>query len=169
MFKRIILGKVDLSGVPQEYKWYTVVTQFNYEEKYIENVQEAVVGTELEHLISEYYVPIKYTKEKIKLGDGATKNKIHKTKGALSNYVFIKCILTESLWNLLRGTTGIAVIPTVGGIPQWLSEEDVRNIKEKQKPEGFTEEELQKFYEKQNKKYHMNVNEGESFNEYLHN
>ena len=125
MFKRIILGKVDLSGVPQEYKWYTVVTQFNYEEKYIENVQEAVVGTELEHLISEYYVPIKYTKEKIKLVDGATKNKIHKTKGALSNYVFIKCILTESLWNLLRGTTGIAVIPTVGGIPQWLSEEDV--------------------------------------------
>ena len=40
MFKRIVLGKVYLSNVPNKYRWYTVVTQFNYEAKYIQNVKE---------------------------------------------------------------------------------------------------------------------------------
>lgn len=154
MFKRIVLGKVDLSNVPNKYRWYTIVTQFNYEAKYIQNVKEAVEGTELEKYISDYYIPIKYTKKQVTLVDGTKKDKIHKVKGAFSNYVFIKCILTERIWNLLRGTTGVAVIPTVGGIPQCLTQYDIDKIKEEYAPEGFSEEELKKLNEKQ-AKYHI--------------
>ena len=154
MFKRIVLGKVDLSNVPQKYKWYVVVTKFNYEQKYIKNVREAVAGTDLEHLISDYYIPIKYTKETVTLADGTKKDKIHKVKGAFSNYIFVKCILTERIWNLLRETTGIAVIPNVGGIPKWLEQSDINKIKQKYMPEGFSKEELEKLNEKQNE-FHM--------------
>jgi transcription antitermination factor NusG len=125
-----------------------LVTKFNYEEKAIENIQESIAGTELTDFIIDYYVPIKYTKERIKLADGEFKTKIHKTKGALSNYIFVKCILTETVWNLLRTTSGVAVIPTVGGFPVPISEQELNKIKEQQKPEGFTDEEIEKLEKK---------------------
>lgn len=154
MFKKIILGKVDLSNVSHDYCWYTLVTQFNYEEKCIENIQEAVHNTDLEELIEDYYIPIKYTKETVTLADGTTKDKVHKVKGAFSNYIFIKCILTEKLWNLLRTTTGIAVIPTVGGVPTCVQDYEIQDMKDAQKPEGFTFEELKELEKKEYEKYH---------------
>jgi transcription antitermination factor NusG len=155
MFKKIMLGSVDLSVVPKEYVWYTVVTKFNYEEKYIDNVQQAIQDTNLEKLISEYYIPIKYTKEKVKLIDGTEKDKIHKVKGCFSNYVFVKCIMTEKLWNLLRTTTGAAVILSTGGIPSYLYQHDIDMMKQQQCVEGFTKQEEKELKQKQDEKYHM--------------
>ena len=59
------------------------------------------------------------------------KDNIQKVKGALSNYIFIKCVLDEGLWNLLRTTTGVAVIPTTGGFPVAISEQEIKKMKEK--------------------------------------
>jgi transcription antitermination factor NusG len=155
MFKKIMLGSVDLSVVPKEYVWYTVVTKFNYEEKYIDNVQQAIQDTNLEKLISEYYIPIKYTKEKIKLVDGTEKDKIHKVKGCFSNYVFVKCIMTEKLWNLLRTTTGASIIISTGGIPSYLYQNDIESMQRQQCIEGFTEQEEKELKQRQKEKYYM--------------
>lgn|SRR5574344_2000103 len=155
MFKKIVLGSVDLSTIPQKYCWYTVVTKFNYEEKYIENVQQAVLDTKLEKLISEYYIPIKYIKENVKLIDGSTKSKVHKIKGCFSNYVFIKCIMTKELWNMLRTTTGAAVILSTGGIPSYLSDSELKDIKNKQAMEGFSKQEMQELTDKTKSQYYM--------------
>ena len=154
MFKKNVLYKVDLSNVSSDYCWYALVTQFNYEEKCIENIQDAVHGTDLEDKIADYYIPIKYSKEVLTLADGTQKDKVHKVKGAFSNYIFVKCILTEKMWNTLRTITGVAVIPTVGGVPTSVSDEEIQNMKNTQKPEGFTEEELKEFEKKQYKKFH---------------
>ena len=148
-----MLGSVDLSNVPKIFQWYPVVTKFNYEEKYIENVQETVCGTKLEPLISEYYIPIKYTKEKVKLIDGSEKEKLHKVKGIFSNYVFVKCILLEEVWNMLRSATGAAVVLSTGGIPVSLTDEEMDNIKQKQCAEGFSKEDLVEFNKKHLDKY----------------
>ena len=153
--KKIILGSVDLSDVPRKYMWYAVVTQFNYEEAYIRNLKDSVADSPLADLISEYYIPIKYTKEKVHLVDGSTKDKIHKVKGSYSNYVFVKCILTEALWNRLRTTTGAAVIPTVGGIPTPIPDEDIEKIRNTYRPEGFSEEETKKYQAEEHEKYFM--------------
>lgn len=155
MFKKILLGSVDLSNVPKQYAWYTVVTKFNYEEKYVDNVQQAIQDTNLAPLISEYYIPIKYTKEKVTLVDGTEKDKIHKVKGCFSTYVFVKCILTERLWNVLRTTTGAQVIVSTGGIPVYLAQCEIDKMKHTQCMEGFSKEEAETFQNKQKAKYVM--------------
>ena len=151
--KRIQLGSVDLSGVENKHRWYPVVTLYNHEENFAKNLKEAVTGTTLEHLVSEIYVPVKLSKEMVKLKDGTTKPKIHRQLGAYSSYVFVRCILTETLWNMLRSTTGVAVILSTGGIPSPLTDEEVRKIKEQQKPEGYSNKELQKLAEDYKKNY----------------
>lgn len=154
MGKKVILGFVDLVDVPNDYRWYTVVTQYNYEEKYVENVIQAIMGTKLEKLISELYVPIKYIQEERVTAKRKTK-KVRKVKGSYASYVFVKCILTETLWNLLRTTTGAAVILTTGGCPTAISQEQIDVIREHQAPEGFDSTELQALQEKLDAKYKL--------------
>lgn len=151
MVKKVSLGSVDLNSVPKDFSWFPVVTQFNYEEKYIENVMLATKGTHFENLIDSYYIPIKFIKKNEFTKNNNWEYKIHKIKGCYSNYVFIKCKLTEDLWNLLRTTTGVAVILSTGGIPVPLSEAEMNHIKYNQRPEGFEKEEEEKLMKKINR------------------
>ena len=150
MAKKPILANVDLSNVSQKPCWYTVVVQFNYEQKVVNNICEAIEGTEFENYFEDFYIPIKYTKEMITLADGTKKAKIHKVKGALSNYIFVKCVMNESTWNLIRTTTGVAVIPTTGGFPVAISEFEIEKMKKMQRPVGFSKEELAELQSKVN-------------------
>lgn len=150
MAKKVLLGNVDLSNVSDKPQWYTLVTAFNYEEKAVNNICDSINGTIYEESVEDFYIPIKYSKERVRLADGTFKDKVHKVKGALSNYVFIKCVLDEGLWNLLRTTTGIAVIPTTGGYPVALLDEEINKMKEQQAPEGFSKDELIELQDKLN-------------------
>ena len=152
-FKKIQLGSVDLSGVENKYHWYPVVTLFNHEEAFARNFKESIEGTPLESLVNEIYVPTKLSKEMVTLKDGTKKAKIHHKLGAYSNYVFVRCILTESIWNRLRTTTGVAVVLNTGGIPSPIADKEINKIKEQQKPEGFSKSELKEMAEKYKKKY----------------
>ena len=138
MAKKITLGSVDLENISPDFCWYPIVTRFNYEEMYINNIIQAVDGTDLQELISDYYVPIKYIK------DSDEKKRVHKIKGCYSNYVFVKCKMTDRLWNLLRTTTGVAIVLSTGGIPVPISESEMNRMKEDQKIEGFESEEAEK-------------------------
>lgn len=151
MAKKVILGSVDLEHVSPNFAWYVVVTQFNYEEKYIENVMLATRDSDFEELIDSYYIPIKYSKTFDTLVDGSKKEKIHKVKGCYSNYVFIKCKMTKELWNLLRTTTGASLILTTGGIPQALSDSEINHVRYNQRPEGFRPEEAKKLLDSLNR------------------
>ena len=158
MAQKAKLSSVNLSNVKRDYAWYAVVTLFNYEQAYINNVKQAVSGTALKKLIKEYYVPIKYIKETIKKEDGTTKEKIRKQKGCYSNYVFIKCVMTSQIWNLLRTTTGVAVILTTSGFPTEISEEEIKKIRFDQRSEGFSPSEIQEMIDENNRNYVMKVN-----------
>ena len=90
------------------------------------------------------------------------KNIILKKKNFLIFCLFkimdmFKCKMTGTLWNLLRTTTGAAVVLSTGGIPVPLTEDEINNIKEKQKMEGFTEEEKQQFIDKLVNKFAVSV------------
>lgn len=153
MRKQILLGSVNLSWVKDSFEWYSVVTTYNMEEKYIENVMNAVSGTFLEDLVAEYYAPVKYVLENPERISTGERKIIKKVKGCYSTYVFIRCKMEEHLWNLLRTTSGASVIPTAGGIPITVSEEDIARIKEIQAPEGFGLQDATDFLMKQYKKY----------------
>ena len=135
MAQKAKLSSVNLSNVKRDYAWYAVVTLFNYEQAYI-----------------------KYIKETIKKEDGTTKEKIRKQKGCYSNYVFIKCVMTSQIWNLLRTTTGVAVILTTSGFPTEISEEEIKKIRFDQRSEGFSPSEIQEMIDENNRNYVMKVN-----------
>ena len=151
--KRIQLGSVDLSEVENKHCWYPVVTLYNHEENFARNLKDAITDSPLESLVSEIYVPVKISKEMVKLKDGSSKAKNHRQLGAYSGYVFVRCILTEALWNLLRNTTGVAVVLSTGGIPSPITSTEIKKIKKQQKPEGFSQSELKKMAEEYKRKY----------------
>ena len=130
---RNMLTNVDLSLVKRDYAWYTVTTLFNCEESYVRNLKDAVRGHDLSQYMKEYYIPIQYEKTE----DG----KVRKRKGDFSRYVFVKCILTSKVWNVLRTTAGAAVVLTTGGVPVEISDEEIQEIRRQTAPIGFTEEE----------------------------
>lgn len=136
------LGSVDLSNVSEGFAWYTIVTYFNSEEVVVRAIREKFINSPLGKNINEIYLPMKYVKEKIHLQDGMTKEKTKKVKGAFANYIFIRCILTEGLWNALRSVQGISIILTTGGIPEPIDDEAVAKIRRQQAPEGFSLSEL---------------------------
>ena len=110
MNKKTLITKVDLRLIPKQFCWYTIVSAFNHEEVVVQNIKEKIIGTELEPLVHELYIPIKYTKDIAKGKDGKPIYRIHKRKGALSRYVFIKCVLIEEVWNMIRTTAGVSII-----------------------------------------------------------
>ena len=152
--KKIILGSVDLTDVRDSYEWYTIVTNYNMEEKYVSDIMNAVQDTPFEALIAEYYIPIKYIlTNPLNVIEDGDKPKIKKEKGCFASYVFIKCKLTEELWNLLRTTTGASVILTTGGIPIPNTEEEIAKIRETQVPMNFGLEKTIALLEQQWRQY----------------
>jgi transcription antitermination factor NusG len=136
--KKPILGSVNLDYVGDNFEWYAIVTMFNYEEFYVDNLIQGINGTSLESLVDEFFVPITKTLvNSYQVYTQGQKPKITKSKDAYSFYVFIRCKLTEELWCFLRETTGVAVIPTVGGIPRAVSEEEIYKTKCNTLPQGF--------------------------------
>lgn len=131
--KKTLFTNIDLSGLPDDFAWYSIVTLFNMEEAYLKNVMQIIRNNDLEDNIAEYYFPVSFTKkiDRKMMKDGMIKEtpRIRKSKGAYSNYIFVKCKMNITLWNILRTTTGVSVIPTYGGYPIPISDDEVRKIK----------------------------------------
>ena len=47
----------------------------------------------------------------------------------LDNYVYVKAIMDESVWDYLRTTAGVATVIAPGGHPGVTSEEDIKKMK----------------------------------------
>lgn len=139
------LASVDLSNVSQDFAWYTVVTEFNHSHVYVKNVQDVIKGKPIKELIKNFFVPPpKLSKTKKMLSNGTEKTTIHKARGPLADYVFVKCKLTEELWDILRTTSGCKIILTVGGFPVSVSDDEIKHMKSTLFPQGFTDDELKK-------------------------
>ena len=139
------LAVTDLSDVKRDYAWYTVATLFNCEESSIRNIKASVAGMGLQDYVKEYFVPLRYAKKK-----GETK--IRKIRGDYAGYAFIKCIMTATMWNLLRSASGVAVVLSSGGVPVEASDEAIDKIRQQCTPIGLSpreQEDVRRWNEKQ--------------------
>lgn len=82
--KRLEYTVTNLSNVDGDnFHWYGVVTQINYEEAYANRVIQQIDGIEeLENSLSEIFVPIQYIKQE--------NGKVKKDKGAYKKLCFCK-------------------------------------------------------------------------------
>lgn len=115
----------DISNLP---RWYTIVTKTNYEYKFERDLKERMVGMKCENYIEEIFVPIKEELSSKALKSGKIKSVIKYDK-IYPTYVFVKAIMNEQIWNLIRKTPGCATILAAGETLITMSDHEIDEIK----------------------------------------
>ena len=106
----------------EEPKWYVAHTFSGYENKVASNILTVVENRNLHDLIYEVAIPTETVKE-LK-SDGTEKEYQRKL---MPGYVFVKMIMTDDSWYVVRNTRGCTGFVGPEGEPQPLTDEEVRN------------------------------------------
>lgn len=143
---------INLEGQPTEPSWYLIATNYNNEEFFERNLKEGLHIRGLEDKIVECFVPIKHVKlivsalKNMKLTE-AEEDKLEQIK-SLRNYVFVKAIMDEAVWDYIRTTKGASTILAPDGIPYDTPEEKIIELKEKVCANATSVEEILEMYDK---------------------
>lgn len=119
---------IDLEGLPDVPAWYLVATKYNYQEEYAKNLEMGLEAKNMSNKIVEWFVPIKYEKVETVNKKGVVSYKDKKVK-ILENYVYVKAVMDEFVWDYLRTTVGAATVIAPDGRPAITLEEDVNRMK----------------------------------------
>lgn len=106
----------------EEAKWYVAHTFSGYENKVASNILTVVENRNLHDLIQDVAVPTETVKE-LK-ADGTEKEYQRKL---MPGYVFVKMVMTDDSWYVVRNIRGCTGFVGPEGEPQPLSDEEVRN------------------------------------------
>ncbi|MCD7797334.1 MAG: transcription termination/antitermination protein NusG [Clostridiales bacterium] len=106
----------------EEAKWYVAHTFSGYENKVANDIKIVVENRNLHDLIQKVEIPTETVKE-VK-SDGTEKEYQRKL---MPGYVFIKMIVTDESWYVVRNTRGCTGFVGPEGEPQPLTDEEVRN------------------------------------------
>lgn len=119
-----LLASIDFSKTCDTFAWYTVVTRFNYEAKFVSELLDKV--SQNEYLL-EYFDDIFIPEKKCTVEYINIKGKIAKriiTDKTMSLYVFVKAKMNEQIYWLIRNTIGCATILAVGDALVVISDEE---------------------------------------------
>lgn len=130
MGKKFISISVNLNGLQDKHRWYTVTTLYNYEEAFAKDLIESINATDvvLRNKIEDVYVPIKETVTQVTDKKGKVNSKVKKEK-LYPNYVFVKVIMDEEVWFHLNHTKGCSTVLAHAGSPIPISEQEIDKIK----------------------------------------
>ena len=106
----------------EEPKWYVAHTFSGYENKVASNILTVVENRNLHDLIFEVAIPTETVKE-LK-SDGTEKEYQRKL---MPGYVFVKMIMTDDSWYVVRNTRGCTGFVGPAAQPQPLTHDQVRN------------------------------------------
>jgi transcription antitermination factor NusG len=129
MGKKYTLFKVNLDGLEEKARWYTIVTQYNYEQKVLNDINRMIIDTNLSSSMEEAFCGIKEEDYVFTNSKGEKKIKTKNIK-VMANYVFIKTKMTADIWAVLTNITGVSAILCTAGIPVFTSETKIKEIKE---------------------------------------
>jgi transcription antitermination factor NusG len=119
---------VDFANVSSQAEWYTVVTKFNYEQKFVKDLYAGLRNIGLEENILEVVIPNKEHHQLIVDSKGKEKDKVTIEK-VMPLYVFVKAVMTEKVFYYLRNTAGCANIMAAGGSLLTMTEDEIIKIK----------------------------------------
>ena len=105
-----------------EAKWYVVHTYSGYENKVASSLEAVIENRNLRDMIQDVRIPVETV---VEIKDGKrkeTENKLY------PSYVFVKMILTDETWYIVRNTRGVTGFVGPGSKPVPLSDEEVINL-----------------------------------------
>ena len=129
-------------------KWYVVHTYSGYENKVKQNIEKVVENRKLQDVICEVVVPVEVVTEKVKDKKAETvdsyvensagedektdTSKAQKTKEVekkiFPSYVFVKMVLNDDSWYIVRNTRGVTGFVGPGSKPVPLSDREVEAL-----------------------------------------
>lgn len=105
----------------EDAKWYVIHTYSGYENKVASNLRTTVENRNLGDMIQDVYVPISASETE---GADNENNKIVEEK-LFPSYVFVKMILTDETWYVVRNIRGCTGFVGPGSKPVPLSDDEV--------------------------------------------
>lgn len=103
-------------------RWYVAHTYTGYENKVMANLEKIIENRSLHHLIFDIKVPVETVIENV---NGQEKEVEYKT---FPSYVFVKMVMTDESWHVVRNITGVTGFVGPGSKPVPLSDEEVVNM-----------------------------------------
>ena len=106
-----------------ELKWYVAHTITEYENKVKDSIEKIVENRNIRHLIAEVKVPMEEVEEETEDG----RKKIVQKK-IYPGYIFVKMMMTNETWYIVRNTRGCTGFVGPGSEPVPLSEREVERM-----------------------------------------
>jgi len=103
-------------------RWYVVHTYSGYENKVMANIQKSVENRGLGDLIFDVRIPVEKFVEKKGDQEVVSESKL------FPGYVFVKMIMTDSSWHVIRNITGVTGFVGPGSKPTPLSDKEVEDL-----------------------------------------
>lgn len=100
-------------------QWYVAHTYSGYENKVKENIERTIENRGMQDLITDVRIPME---EVVEQKDGEQKVSLRKT---YPSYVFIKMVMTDESWYVVRNTRGCTGFVGPGSKPVPLSEDEI--------------------------------------------
>ncbi len=104
-------------------KWYVVHTYSGYENKVKTNLEKIIENRGISHLITEVKIPVEITEQTKENGE------VKESESKLfPSYVFVKMVMTDETWHIVRNITGSAGFVGPEGHPVPLTEKEIENL-----------------------------------------
>lgn len=129
MGKKFTSFNVNLEGLDSKPQWYTIVTQYNYEQYVVNSLNKIIEENSNEQFVFEAFSGVVEREELYKNKKGETKTKIRNEK-IIPNYVFVKAIMNVRAWNVLTNLTGVSAILCTSGTPVATTDSKIIEIKQ---------------------------------------
>ena len=107
----------------EEAKWYVVHTYSGYENKVMTTLEQTIESRHLENLICELRVP---TETVVEVGKDNKQKEVERK--LFPGYVFVKMIMTDEAWYIVRNTRGVTGFVGSPTKPIPLTEQEVNNL-----------------------------------------
>ena len=111
-------------SLPQESTplWYVVHTYTGYENKVLQSLEKIIENRGISDLIQAVKIPTETVTELTESGEKEIERKL------FPSYVFVKMIMNDEMWHIVRNTTGVTGFVGPGSRPVPLSEEEVEKL-----------------------------------------
>lgn len=104
-------------------KWYVAHTYSGYENKVKDSIEKTVENRNMHDLVEEVLIPMENVAEETEAGE-----KRIVSRKQFPGYVFIKMVMTDETWYIVRNTRGCTGFVGPGSKPVPLSEDEVYRL-----------------------------------------
>lgn len=105
-----------------EAKWYVAHTYSGYENKVKADIEKTIENRNMQEFFEDVQVPVE---EVVEIKDDKKKTVLRKI---FPGYVFIKMIMTDDSWYVVRNCRGVTGFVGPGSKPVPLSDDEIRNM-----------------------------------------